>query len=511
MSLKKIINKKWLFDNWPFIFIFLFFLLINFLSPPIGDDWEVATWFSVSAKGNILTLLKSIYWNWKNFNGRGLSLLLTSYFCYYKVLWNFFSAGMFTYLIYFLKKNTKDSKNKLPIIILGLFLLSVSDNIRQETYSMICANVGFILPFILILLYSNVVKNDLNNISKPKKYSKKNIFLIFLFCLIISTLMENISAGFTITLAILNLYIFLKTKNINKLLFASFISSFLGSIFMFTSPGMHTGREVYNNSLGLLGTFQLSLPQNINLIIQENNFIFFTITLVLFLSIISNSIFIKKPLKYFYLIYISFCLLILFVSISNNHLPIPLFVNQILLVFLTNNFIGSIFWLFFLVLFLIPITSLYENKNTFIFLHLIAIFSLIAASLITQTGARIISICVFIFMIIGCKILDQINISNKIYKILYWLIIFGIFIQINRLLVIYLNIYKTQKIRQSIIDNTIVVQHQNLWDYNNQLDLPSFEPNALYHTANPTSDNIYHYNNFIEYTRLNPKTKIIFK
>lgn len=486
------------------------------MSPPIGDDWEISSWFSVSANGNILTSLKSIFWNWKNFNGRGLSNFLMSYFCYYKFLWNFLSAGMFTLIIYFFSKLLGYKKNKLSIALSAFFILSVSDNIRMEVYSLICANIAFIVPLVLILLYLVIIKKYLNKEKESLvKYKTSFLILISLLCLIISTLMENISAGFTVTLALLNIFYFIKTKHLDKLFIFSFIFSLLGSIFMFTSPGMHAGREVYNGSLGLFGTLTLSLPNNISLIIFENEFIFSIITLIVLMAVLTNAVSIsKKPVKYFYLSFLTFVFLILSFSISNHHIFIPfyIFFNKIFSVFSTNNFTTSLFWLIFLISFLIPILHIKKNRNIFLFIFSIAIFSLIPASLITQTGARIITITVFIFIGISCGILNKIKFnSKKIKKIIFWIILFGIFVQINKLSVMYRDIYRTQKLRIKIIENTIILQHQQLWNYENTLIIPAFKKNYLYHTANPTPDNTYHYLNFIEYYQLNPKTKVIFE
>jgi len=502
--------KKWFLKNWLYVFIFVFFLYINSLSPLIGDDWEVSTWFPVSANGNILTFIKSIYWSWLNFNGRGLSLLLTSFFGYYKILWNFVSAGMFVFIIYSFSKILGYKKNIIPILLSTFFLLSVSNNIRTEIYSLVCANVGFIVPLVLILIYLIITKQYLIKINKKTliKYETKTLILISLFCLIISTLMENISAGFTATLTLLNIYIFLKTKRFDKLFLMSFISSLLGSIFMFTSPGMHTSRELYNNSLGLFGTLKLSLSANINLVILENKLIFFIITLITIVAILNNSIYIpKKIIKYFYPSFLFLILSTLSFSIINHYINIPFFA------ILTNNFIFSLIGFIYLLSFLIPILFIKKNKKSYLFLLFVAIFSLIPASLITQTGARIITITVFIFMGIGCGILNQIKFnSKKIQKIIFWVILSSIFVQINILSVTYRYIYKTQKLRESIINNTLILQHQQLWNYDNYLTIPAFKDGSLYHTANPSLINTkYHYLNFIEYYQLDPKTKVIFK
>ena len=505
MNFKKILSKKWWFNNWPFVFIFVFFLYLNFLSPLVGDDWEIVDWFSINASGNFLVLLKAIIWTWKNSNGRGLSNFLMSYFCYYKILWNFVSAGMFLTIIYLFSK-LFEYKNKISLITSILLILSLSNGIREETWSVICANIAFMVPITAILFF--VYKNKIE-INTLKKIKKTKIIASISLCLFISTLMENISAGFTLTLGLINTYILFKNKRIDYFFVTLFIFSLLGSIFMFTSPGMHNFREVYNESLGFLGTFKSSLFQNINLTILDNNFVFFAITLTTIIAFITNSISTKKIIKHLYLIYLFLIILILLFSIFSKYLHNYLFFNQIQSILLTNNFIVSIFWLLFLILFLIPIISLNKNKNIFIFIYLIAIFSFIPASLITQTAPRIISITVIFFIGIGCGILNEIQFKSiEIQKIIYGLMMFGIFVQANRLSVIYRNIHETQLVREKIIENSFILQQQGLWDFKKELVLPKYD--NLYPTANP-DQNGFHYLPFLNYFKLDPKTKVVFE
>lgn len=512
--------KNWITKNWLYIFIFTFFLYINFLSPPIGDDWEIGNWFSTNSSGDIIMAIRGVYDNWLHFNGRGLSNLLMSFFCYYKNVWNFVSAGMFLFIIYAFGKLLDYKENKVPIALSIILILSVSNNIRMETYSLICANIAFMVPFVFILFYLIKTKKYLLNNNEQTKYKKSFLILISLFCLIISTLMENISAGFTITLGILNLYIFIKNKHFDRLFIYSFIFSLLGSIFMFTSPGMHSGRELYNNSLGLFGTLKMSLPNNINLIIFENKFIFFSITLSTFIAILINSISInKKIIKYIYLSFLVLILFILIIPIINPYIFTPLFfdkifnlANRITSHFLIIRFTTSIFWSFFLFSFIVPILYIKKNRKVFLFLFSIAIFSLIPASLVTQVGARIIMIIVFMFIGIGCGILSQIKLNYKnIYKIIFSIIIFGIFVQVNKFLVIYHEIYKIEKIRELLTNDTAILQYKKEWDYNKPLIIPSFKMNTLFYTANPPPlKTSCHYLNFKKYYQLNPETKVVF-
>lgn len=510
--------KNLLFKYWPFIFIFSFITSINFLSPAIGDDWEIGNWFSQNVKGDTIMAIRGIYDNWLHFNGRGLSNFLMSFFCYYKTLWNFISAFNLTIIIFLFSRLLEYKNNKISILLSILAILSVSNNIRMEVYSLICANIAFITPILLILIYLYKIKTNLTVSSiKIKKFS---LISAGIFCLIISTLMENISIGFTITLGLLNLYVFIKDKKIDKLFLVSFIFSLLGSIFMITSPGLKITRDVYNQSLGLIGTLKLSLPNNINLIIYENKFIFFFISTITLISIISKSIYISnKLIRYFYTLFLIFTSSILFIPLIKPYIFTPFFTEQIFLFLekitnqlLTLNFSVSIFWFLFLISFLIPILFIKKNKEIYAILLFIAIFSLIPASLVTQVGARIITIIVFIYIAISCGFFNQIKIKQKqIKKALFWLTIFGIFNQTNKIIIIYKDIFQTQKIRQSLIDKTVLSQYQQTWDFDKPLIIPAFKINTLFYTANPPPiKSSCHYLNFIKYYQLDPKTKVVF-
>jgi len=437
--------KNWLSKNYPFVFIFLFFTYINFLSPPVGDDWEISRWLSVNSSGDIIMSLKDVYWNWKYFNGRGLSNFLMSFFCYHKFIWNFASAGIITYIIFAFSKLFNFKKNVNALLLLILLLLSVSDGIRVEVYSQICSNIAYMIPIVSILYFLLKFKKVFNQ--REQVYSKTTLITTIIICIFISTLMENVSAGFTATLAIFNLYFFIKNKKINKLLFISLLSSLVGSIFMFTSPGIRLSRELYNHSLGIVSTFKNSLFSNISLIIFQNKFIFLIITLITIVAINTNSINIKhKLIKYLYLSFVFLILFILSVSVVNNYIFIPQKIMSLTYYFFSRRFLVSFFWLTFLLSFIIPVLYIIRNKKIFLFLLSVAIFSLIPASLITQTGARIIAIIVFIMIGISSGFYSKIE-SNKLT---FWLICFGIIVQSNKLLTIYHDIYKTQKIRQNV-------------------------------------------------------------
>lgn len=510
--LKTLIKKNYLY-----FFIFVFFLYINFLSPLIGDDWEIRNWFPLNANGDIILAIRGIYDNWLTFNGRGLSNFLMSFFCYYKILWNFTSALVFCLIVYIFSHILGYKTKKISTALSILLILSVSNGIRMETYSLICANIAFLIPLTLILIYQKNTQASLESVDNKSRQKYPLSYLIFYstFCLIISTLMENISIGFTVTLGIINLYVLIKNKKFDKLFLISFICSLLGSILMITSPGIKITREVYDQSLGLIGTLKFSLPRIIHLTIIENKFIFFIITTITLISIITNSIKIpQKIIKYIYLSFLTIIIFVLIIPLITPYVFNPWFFDQIFALatrlsnfFLTNRFSISIFWLIFLLSFSLPIFYIKKNNKTFYFLFFIAIFSLIPASLITQTGARIITITVIFFIGLGSGILNEIKLTQKINQIIYGVLLFGIFVQANKLIVIYRNIAETQSIRKEIIEDTVSLQRQNLWDFEKTLTIPKLK--NVYPTANPNKGE-FHYSSFLKYYKLNPDTIVVF-
>jgi hypothetical protein len=522
MKLNSINIIKFIQNNYLFLFIFFIFLYINLLTPPVGDDWEVGTWFSVGAGGNIITALHGIYYNWLHFNGRGLLNFLMSYFCYFSFFWKFFSASMICFIVYAFSKIFKYKYKYLSIALSILFVLSVSNNIRMEVYSIICANIAYLVPISSILLFLLFINNHLNkNYINEKTILKPNyIFFISIFCLFISTLIENISIGFTGTLALLNIYIFIKNKKFNKLFLFSLISSVVGTIFMLSSPGIRVSRELYNPILGIIGTLRQSLHNNINLIIFDNKFIFLCITLITFFGVISGDLKISnKYLKYLYLFFLSIISGIFIFPMLYSYLPIPHFLQQTYFLalrfsnyFQVNRLLISFFWLFYLISFILPITSFKQHRTQLLFIFFVGIFSLIPASLVTTVGARIITITVFMFIGIGSTFLSKINFSKSQYKsIIFWIILFLIYIKTNILFVTYNNITQTQKIRQMLINDTLLLQHQRKWNFSQTLILPAFKENTLYPTSNPPPLRTNgHYLFFKIYNQLDPKTKVIF-
>jgi hypothetical protein len=178
-----------------------------------------------------------------------------------------------------------------------------------------------------------------------------------------------------------------------------------------------------------------------------------------------------------------------------------------------NRFANSLFWLFYLFSFLFLIIKIFRKyNNNAIFIFLVGFLSLIPASFITQTGARIITITVIYFVGICGLLFNSINSKkNKTNKYIYILILFGIFIEANKLNVLYRYIGETQKEREKIIQSTVILQHQNLWNYEKYLIIPGFKKNTEFYTSTPpTTNNSIHFMNFLSYFNLNKNTKVIF-
>lgn len=513
---KSLTKRTYLF---PYLFVFIFFLYINFLTPLVGDDWEVSRWFSVTLSGNVLPFIKGIFENWLYFNGRALANYIMPFFCYYKILWNFFSAGVFTLILYLFGSIFGYAKNTIAVSLSALLLMSISSGIRHEVYSLVCANVLFMIPLLLTILYVKTLQES--QWFRLVKQSNLLIYFALVYCLFTATLVEHISASFTMFLFILNGYYFVKNRRLNGILFASLLSSGLGSLFMFTSPGMKQSREMFDPQ-GLWLTLRTSLNLNLRMIIFDNNIVFSTLSFSSAVLIIQRQGYaqLKRLINYGFALYFFVVGMLLLVPAMSAYLFPPFFYPKVIqysFSFLTNMLSGTagmttVFWSFYLMSVFYPISLIDKQKRGyFILLGLLALLSLIPSSIITQVGHRIISNVVFIFIGITAGIFSLLNLNSIKKSIITLIVIFGIFNQFNRWQILYRKISDIQNIRNVAIERAVIQQYQRVWDYSKPLIVPSFAADHLLYTANPpplrTSG---HYLNFKLYHGLDERTIVIF-
>lgn len=501
--------SKWLENNFFYIIGFIFFLVINFLSPPIFDDWEISAWF---ANNNLLSLLTTgIYGFWLGMNGRALTNVVMIVFTYFDLLWDITSAILFVFIMFFFNNKIKNKNYKFTVPLTFLLLISVSQEIRMEAYSYISANVAFIFGFALTLVFYLFAKK---NITKGNR-SKLLLALFSVFSFTIGSWMENLSAGFVASLLFVNIFYLVKYKRLNFPLFFSFIFSSLGLLFLFTSPGMRTVRGLNNENESLYNTFKISFPRNIDLVVYQNRFIFSVLAFLNILLIKTNNIKLKnKIFTNLYIGFLIFIFLVLTVSLISpyvlGHLDLlNTYINNYLF---TLRLSRAIFWFGFLLSLILPIYYLKQNREIAFLTYTYITFSLLPLFFINQTGNRIIAVPIICYAMLATLFCTQIIIKNaQIWKIGYYALILAIIIQVTNWLELYTSINKTQKVRESIIKEVVILQSLDKWSYEKDVvTIPKFQKGQVLN--NGTSNHgEFHHLPFLKYYHLNENTQLVFK
>jgi hypothetical protein len=497
--------------NYFYILAFIFFLIINYLSPPIYDDWSNPDFLNIY-EGSVFSLVTyGIYSFWREMNGRAVSNIIVILLTYFNFIWNILSAVIFVFIILVFNQHHKNKNSKFTIPLSFLLLVSISKGIRVETYLHISANVMFIFAFgITLLFYLLINKNIIN-----KNYSWQIYFLFLIMSFTLGSWVENLGTGFSASLFLANILFYIKNKKINYLLFTCFITSFLGLLFLFTSPGMRSTRHLSNGINDLMFTFKHSFVENINLILYQNKFIFAILTLSSLLLITTNKIKFKiKLIKSLYLSLLLFVFLVFFLFLMSPYVSGQLdFIYHLITKHLFNNqIITSVFWFFIILSFGFPINYMKNNQQLAFFTYLYANFSLLPVFFISQIGNRIIAVPVICYAMLSVLFFSQIIINqNKLWRVGFYILIFAVFNRATNWLFIYTSINRVQINRELIIKEAIILQNLKKWDYEKDtIIMPKFEKKHVLFDGVIRKDD-FHYQPFLKYYHLNQDTKVIFE
>lgn len=357
----------------------------------------------------------------------------------------------------------------------------VSNNVRLETYSYLNAHISFIFPFALFLLFCFIYSK------KQFLHSHRHWRVIFflLLSLIISCWMENLTCGFAATLFFANYNYYHCQHRWNKTLLACFFISILSLAWLFFSPGMRQNRTLYNNELGLAGTFFVSLNSNMSYLVFQNTFIFTVLLLAIFFLIHQTKIRQPHTKKIFY------C------STTLAFILLFLPFNQSIFIFLRSGY-----WLVYLMNLIFPLHYLQQQKETSILLYIYATFSLLPLLFIDQTGARMITPSLFCYIGIIAIIFNQLKFKTKYRQFILLIFSLATIILIYLWLITFWQINNIDQQRHNLIDI-----HQK--SSSNLLYLPKYDQKLLLHGASPNVGE-FHYQYFLDYYHLSPDTQIIF-
>ena len=265
-----------------YISIFIFILIILFLSPISGDDWgnylEGSEGFS-----HMIGEAIGMYFSWE---GRFASRVLINILTYNKVLWNIVNSLVIVGIIYYINKIVKFKNKQVMLISTFLIILFMNIYTFSQVVTWVAGNITylFVIPLILMYMYILYYNKD--------KSKKINALLLFLN-IIIPMFVEHMA----VLLILLNFYFiakyYYKNKKVNKKYVIFMIISIISFLIMYFSPGNAIRSATENiefNKLSLFGKMIYNIP----------NFIIYTYEInysLIFILVISNCILIKKYVK----------------------------------------------------------------------------------------------------------------------------------------------------------------------------------------------------------------------
>lgn len=411
-----------------YIFVFLFFLLVCFLNPIVGDDW----WnYPIGKQGlyKIISRAVELYFIWE---GRFISRVLINLLTYHKILWNFVNATVMTSIVYLINKNTNINKkhNNIFVLLSSILIFTLMHPYMFfQTVTWVAGNITymFVIPFVIYYVYL-ITKDKINKL----EYS----FLIITS--IIGTMyIENIALIFVFLNCLYLLIDFIKNKKVNYKIIIILVLSIISTLLMLLSPGSRERAinygNAYFNSLSIFGKIKFNIPDFI-----KNTF--FTNIHMMILMIIGSILLIKNKIKnkkIRLILYIMEILMFIgpifyflcgFNIMSNNvfsekKIPVVLFytvmtiINSILLIFDNKTFYKDRICIFFcigflsnIVMLVSPIWAPRTSLGTYIFVSIAYILVIDKY----MKNKKIIN-CVFMLLVICSMTLYGI-ISISIYR-----------------------------------------------------------------------------------------------
>lgn len=264
-----------------YVGIFLFFLIIFFLSPIAGDDWSN---YLVGREGirHSLGVALGMYFDWE---GRLVSRIFINILTYHKWLWNIVNALLVVVFVYGAEKliNIK-KKHIFPLVV--LLLLGMNPYMFSQVMVWLAGNMTyfFIVPGLILYFYF-IINND--------DYNKWFVAIFSLINFLGTMFVENMALVFVFGNILVLIYKYILLKKIDKRIILYLGFSIIGTIVMLLSPGTRFRSSIENvefNKLSLIGKIMVNIP----------NFIFYTFignSYLLGLMSYSNYLMIRKHVK----------------------------------------------------------------------------------------------------------------------------------------------------------------------------------------------------------------------
>ena len=494
------------------LFVFATFFSLYRVVPMMYDGW--AGKFYYPTHGGILNWFNYIcgpFYEW--INGRISSNIICGIFESFssEVPLDLFNAITITasfILAYSVLKKEEKNKNEFVngILLFMSIILLVTPRMRTEV--LFYANMAYIVPIPLMLIYYKIYTKNAN-----KSVDYKKITIMSLIGFVIGTWMEHIAVGFLLTICAVNAIEFIR-KNINKWkLLIPTIFTGIGVLIMFMSPGLYKAREVVSESTGITETFISNIKYIYVDLISKNIYLFLLlfvfITIFFIKAEFKNKI--CKSITLGLSAFLTFTLLLgsLFFTfnISNLQSILELYPSS---AGMAHNFSYIILIIGLMVSLLIVAIVKSKNKIILSYLLSICLLSLAPMCITPNVGARITSVGFFIIALITIIIYTEISKDNRIIeKAMIIIVYFMTVVALDNTILMMRRINDVTKLRNTIIEEVVIQQKLNNWDYDKYVILPLYADNDVLNRGT-VEENTFYYPQFLEAYGLNPNTKVLF-
>ncbi len=471
--------------------VFCLFYYISYKTPLSGDDWA---FHNNVVKSNVVDAAIGMYFHWE---GRLMTLFSMHTLIQYKEIWNLLNAFIFANTFYLLSSFIKKENQKLSLLFLFFFIVSIKDNIRMETYTWITGSIYYGIPLWLSIVLLFTITNSL---FKGKENWISYILVAFTsFYLPLG--MENISIAIGFVVLSLIVYDFYKQKKVHPILIVSIIFYGIAFVIWYLSPGSNIRLATMPEwqTLSIFEKVLRNLPQIINYVFIQNKVIIFSLSCLLIY--VSYKTFSKIEFVMSILVY-GIAIIYLLNTRLIQYLP------QTARLFDVTQWWSMLFWVLYIVLLLSQIIRLniYKLKQPYLIIFM-GIASLSSASLLMSPviGSRLILYAVFYMFISFVLILEIIEINRLIKNGMIVILIVMSFIDVRTFYIKYNAVANIYHEREMILDDYHLYSDQ----YTTGIWLPRY-PIYTIHAGDIEEEDSYHMEAFKIYNNIPMDTDVIF-
>ncbi len=504
--------KDWLKTYWFYVVIYVFFLYVSTTTPRLGDDWEVSQWYR---NGMVSTLAGMIYLT-TYVNGRVASLFFGSFFAYYDLLWQFAAPAVFTGIIYLSAKLFGYAHKLVPVAISLLMLLSVSNDMRIETYVWLVGNVGYIFVIVLIFLYLNIIYNE-NTDQRLQfwQHERLNYLIIMLLAFLIGLWVENVTLGFTAANILLALLSYFKSGRVSPYIRYGIVGCILSGLVLFGTPGRLAATQ--DLGLGIRQHIIQNVPAILKMLVIDNLPVYLLFLIVFIAATVAGEFCSAgKITRVVGIIFASLVTTIILVRMMLQfvlmkwYLPVENVLRLINNTFFEVNKPFPVVFCFAILLFVLVAVFLSQQREKLLVLYLIGMVSAGVMAIAPYLGARTFALAIFMVVSITAFLGATIEIKSIDWrKAAFLTLIILTFLQMEKFYYLGEYVNRIETIRLQLIESYRVKVAGGFTSEDELLVLPAYNADTVFASANPKPGD-FHMGPFKRYYHLPVNTNVIF-